>query len=270
MSWFGKVFGGAFGFLMGGPLGAVLGATLGHRLDQGERGAFSAEVDSGEQYRTQMAFFSTAFSVMGHVAKADGRVNEMEIAHARQVMARLQLNDEMRRAAMRLFNEGKRHDYPLDGVLEHFRQECRRQFTLARSLVEFQIELALADGPVNLAEERLLLRICERLHYSRFEFHALKNVLESRWKSTGSAYRSPGEQAPARREPSLEDAYAVLGLRPSANDEDIRRAYQRLRSRHHPDKLSAQGMPEEQVRLANEKTHEIRKAWETIRKTRNL
>jgi len=271
MNWLGKLVGGAFGFLMGGPLGAMFGAAMGHQYDQGRgaEGAFRTEVGSAEQYRQQMAFFTALFQVMGHVAKADGRVNEAEIDLARKIMSRLRLNDDMRKSAMRLFTEGKRVDFDLAGALARFNADCRKHFALTRAFVEIQLELALADGLLHPAEERLLLGICERLHFSRFEFHALKTALEAQLRLSKGSWR--GQQAPVRpREPSVEECYATLGVRPSASDDEIRRAYRRLLSRHHPDKLAAAGVAEEKVRLANEKTHEIRHAWELIRKARQL
>ncbi|MCX7111905.1 MAG: co-chaperone DjlA [Proteobacteria bacterium] len=273
MSWFGKFVGGTFGFLMGGPLGAVFGAAVGHQFDHGreEHNPFREEVDSAGQYKAQMAFFTAAFSVMGHIAKADGRVNEAEIEFTRRVMARLQLSGEMRKTAMRLFTEGKHTDFPLDKVLQQFRSECQNRFHLLRFFVELQLELALVDSVLHSAEERLMLHICERLNFSRFEFHALKTVLEAQYRVGGwHRQQDYGRVQTRQREPTLEESYAVLGLDASASDQEIRHAYRRLLSRHHPDKLVAEGGNEDKVRIANEKTHEIRKAWEAVRKARNL
>jgi len=271
MGWLGKAVGFAFGALVGGPMGAVFGAAVGHQFDQkrGGQGPFSAEIESAEQYRAQMAFFTALFSVMGYVAKADGRVNEAEIELTRKVMARLPLSEAMRKTAMRLFTEGKRSDFNLDGTLDQLRSECRNSFALLRAFVEIQLELALADGALHAAEERILLRICERLRFSRFELYALKAALEAQLRVAQGGRR--GQQAYVReREPTLAESYAALGVSAAAGDEEIRRAYRRLLSRHHPDKLAAAGMPEEKIRLANDKTREIRKAWEAVRKARNL
>jgi DnaJ like chaperone protein len=273
MSWLGKFIGGTFGFFMGGPLGALFGAAVGHQFDQGqgEQNPFRMEVDSADQYQAQLAFFTAAFSVMGHIAKADGRVNEAEIEFTRKVMAQLHLNDEMRKTAMRLFTEGKRVDFPLDQVLQQFRSACQNRFHLLRYFVELQLQLALADSVLHSAEERILLQVCERLHFSRFELHALKTVLEAQLRmGGGNRGHDYGRVQAQQREPTLAESYAVLGLDASASDHEIRRAYRRLLSRHHPDKLAAEGTPEDKVRLANSKTHEIRKAWDAIRKARNL
>ncbi|MCG6934369.1 MAG: TerB family tellurite resistance protein, partial [Proteobacteria bacterium] len=117
MSWWGKVIGGTFGFMLGGPLGALFGAAVGHQFDKGlERGAISDVFGTGDQERVQAAFFTALFSVMGHVAKADGRVSPDEIAMARSIMQQMALDQEQTRVAIDLFNQGKRDDFDLDAV----------------------------------------------------------------------------------------------------------------------------------------------------------
>ena len=74
MAWWGKLIGGTFGFMLGGPLGAMLGAALGHQVDYALGGRAGVRYHLGDQERVQTAFFTATFSVMGHVAKADGRV----------------------------------------------------------------------------------------------------------------------------------------------------------------------------------------------------
>ena len=144
MSWWGKIIGGTFGFMAGGPLGALLGAALGHQFDSGLK-QFDA-LPPGETERTQTAFFAASFSVMGHVAKADGHVSRDEIELARQVMSQMQLNEQQRRLAINLFNEGKAADFPLDAVLAQLRQECHRRATLLQMFLEIQLHAAYADG----------------------------------------------------------------------------------------------------------------------------
>jgi DnaJ like chaperone protein len=275
MIWLGKVVGGAFGFLMGGPLGAVLGTALGHQLDRnrGDAGLLESDFAPGAQHRVQMAFFTATFSIMGHVAKADGRITDAEIEIARSIMNRMELPEDLRRTAIRLYNEGKRPNFPLDATLGQFRAECRRRHSLFRMFVELQLEAALADGALHGIEERLLLQVCDRLHFSRFEFHTIRVRMEAerRFSRYGNRQHQWGRRdLPGSREPSLADAYAVLGTSPSAGEGDIKQAYRRLMSQHHPDKLVANGLPEEMVRIATEKTQQIRKAYEIIAKARKF
>ena len=276
MNWFGKVIGGALGLLLGGPLGAVLGTAVGHHFDRrllGD-GIPGLSFGPGDQQRVQTAFYTATFSVMGHIAKADGRVSEAEIAVARNIMSRMELSEETRKTAVHLFTEGKRSDFPLDAVLDQFRSECHRRYTLIRVFIEIQLEAALADGALQGPEERLLLQICDRLKFSRFEFHAIRSALEAQlrvagnWRQTGNTHYR--QQRVVRNEPSLADAYAALGIKPTAGAAEIKRAYRRMMSQHHPDKLVASGLPEEMVKLANEKTQQIRQAYEIICQARKL
>jgi DnaJ like chaperone protein len=243
MAWWGKLIGGAFGFMLGGPLGALLGAALGHNFDRGLKGL---EFSPGDQERVQTAFFTATFSVMGYVAKADGRVTPHEIQLAQAVMDQMQLDADRRRAAIKLFDEGKRSEFPLDDVVTQFRHECHRRSTLMQMFVEIQLQAAYADGAMHAEERRLLLHICDLLGFSRHIF----------------------EHLDARQ--LLQSAYEVLDVKESVSDAELKRAYRRLMSQHHPDKLVSKGLPEEMIELAKQKTQEIRKAYEEVKEHRGM
>jgi DnaJ like chaperone protein len=263
MSWLGKLVGGAFGFMLGGPLGAIFGASVGHQFIDGMAGESS---NPGDQQRVQMAFFTATFAVMGHVAKADGRVSNEEIGLAKRVMDNMELNPELREAAIQLFQQGKQADFPLAAVLRQFRVECHRRTHLVRMFVEIQIQAAFADGVYDAKEEKLLLEICAQLGVSRFEYQVIKGQVQAQHR-----FQQSGEQFPPKSGLSkLEDAYAVLGIPAAAADADVKKAYRRLMSQHHPDKLVAKGLPEEMMQMAKQKTQQIRKAYETIRETRGF
>ncbi len=259
MSWWGKLAGGAFGFLLGGPLGALLGAALGHNFDKGLDRLEQVGPGFEARERVQTAFFTATFTVLGHLAKADGRVSRAEIAFAEQVMRRLSLDDAQRAAAIALFREGKRPDFPLFGVLDQLRRECRGQPSLIQLFVEIQLSAAWADGEYSPAEARVLERIREGLRLSAGEFDEIRRRVEAASGASGVE----GENGL-----TIERAYAILGVDASASDAEVERAYRRLLSQHHPDKLVSKGLPEEMMELAAHKTHEIRQAYETIRARR--
>ncbi len=266
MAWWGKVVGGAFGFMLGGPLGALLGAALGHNFDKGLIGI--EQSGPADRERIQTAFFTATFTVMGHLAKADGRVSPEEIALAEAVMAEMDLTPEQRKAAIALFNQGKAADFPLDETLDQFRRECRRRATLIQMFLEIQIQAAYADGRMDKAEERVLLHVCERLGIPRFVFDQLRRMVEAHRRAAGAGRgRYAGREAPKM---GLDDAYAILNLSPDASDAEVKKAYRRLMSRHHPDKLISKGLPEEMMKMAQQKTAEIRKAYERIKRERGL
>jgi DnaJ like chaperone protein len=257
MSWWGTLLGGTLGYMFGGPLGALLGAALGRNFDRGLRitdqhGAF----DSGQQERVQAAFFATTFSVMGHIAKADGRVTADEITAARNIMNRMQLDAQQRAAAIRLFNEGKQDGFPLHEVIMQFRHECMRRRNLAQMFLEIQIATAMADGHVHASEKRILFTIGEQLGFNRSDIEHLFSL------SSGT------RPAPGIQRQSLSKAYEILGINKSASDVEVKKAYRRLMSQHHPDKLIAKGLPEEMIKFATEKTQEIKAAYEQVKESR--
>jgi DnaJ like chaperone protein len=264
MSWFSTVVGGAFGFLLGGPLGAILGASVGHQFGKGLEDIETGEtLNPGEQHRVQMAFFTATFSVMGHIAKADGHVSPEEISLANRVMNEMALTSDMRATAINLFQQGKQAGFPLDDVLAQFYKECHRRTDLIRMFLEIQLQEAFADGILAVSEEKLLLHICSQLRISRFDYERLKIQLQAqqRFQGRGSYTKDTLQKN------SLQDAYGVLGLTPSASKAEVKKAYRRLMNQNHPDKLVAKELPEEMMRLAKEKTQKISKAYETIQKS---
>lgn len=265
MSWWGKLAGGTFGFMLGGPLGAMIGVALGHNFDKGFttlQGELPAGFNVGRQERVQTAFFTATFAVMGHLAKADGRVSEHEIGLARTVMGQMRLTSELRKTAMSLFNQGKQTDFALDEVLDQFRRECHGRRNLIRMFIEIQLHAAYADGVFHPEEERVLQHCCLQLGFSTAEFRHLETLVRAAREFAPEGGRQVSDAK------KLADAYAVLGLSKRATDQEIKKAYRRMMNQHHPDKLVARGLPEQMVKLATQKTQEIRAAYDAVKKAR--
>ena len=270
MSWWGKLLGGGVGFVLGGPLGALIGAAVGHGFDRGiasldDPARIGADADGRE--RTQTAFFTATFSVMGHLAKADGRVSANEIRVATSVMNQMQLSAAQKRLAQHLFTEGKAPAFPLDDVIEQFRRECRESRNLHRMFMEIQLHAAYADGGIDANVRRILVHVARRLGFSEHQLAQMEAMV----RAGRNYWRHQGGSAGTRpASPSLEDAYAILNITPASSDEEVKHAYRRLMSEHHPDKLVARGLPEEMMRVATEKTQEIKVAYDRIREARGV
>jgi DnaJ like chaperone protein len=257
MNWTGKLVGVIVGSLAG-PVGAAVGLFLGHQFDRGVGGAIDASFEGIGQ-----RFFEATFSVMGHVAKADGRVSEAEIRAARDIMNRMRLNPAQVQQAIRLYTAGKSPDWPLQSELARLREALGARRTLRRAFMEIQMEAALANGHLGAATRDLLWQIAAALDLSRVELAQVEALL--RFGRTFGGER--GARPPQR---SAADAYRVLGLEPGASDADVKLAYRRLMNQHHPDKLRSRGMPESMIPVAEAKTREIRAAWDTLRAARGM
>jgi DnaJ like chaperone protein len=258
MSWWTSVLGGALGYMIGGPLGAMLGVAFAGNLSKGKsnfRGSAS-DYRLGDQQRVQAAFFSSVFSVMGYIAKVDGKVSKSEILLAQQVMQHMQLSEDMQKAAKELFNQGKQKDFNLDEVLEQFRTESHRRTHLVRMFLEIQIQATYADGVFDDKEYDALKYIAQKL---RFPIHELERLIQQFSVASGKSSKL-----------TIDDAYVILGADKSLTDKELKRAYRRLLAQHHPDKLVAKGLPDEMIKLANDKTQEIISAYELIKKHRGM
>ena len=251
MAWWGTFIGGTLGFVFGGPIGALIGAALGGNLDRGIK--MGDQFDTGNQERVQAAFFTSTFSVMGHIAKADGHVSAQEISAAKNIMAQMQLSAQQRKAAIKFFDQGKSSDFPLEEVLHQFKKECHGRRNLIQMFIEIQIATALADGKIDASEKHILYTIGKILGFSRSQIDHLFNIANGAQASTSDTL-------------TLTQAYKILGISKNDSKAEIKKAYRRLMSQHHPDKLVAKGLPDEMIALATEKTQEIRKAYDLIKK----
>lgn len=260
MSWTGKFVGAALGAMFGGPVGALVGGVIGHQFDRG----VGESVRAVPPPSVQRAFFEATFRVMGHIAKADGRVSETEIRAARAVMHHMRLSPEQVQEAIRLFNDGKRSEFPLDQTIERFRQMTARHHNLHRAFLEIQVQAMLAAGPIHSSARDSLWRVAQGLRVSRVELAQIEALIRLHRARTGEA----GQAAAARTD--LGQAYRVLGVAADAQDKDVKTAYRRLMNQHHPDKLKARGMPESMIPVAEEKTQEIRAAYDAIKESRGM
>jgi DnaJ like chaperone protein len=258
MSWWGKLIGGTVGFTMGGPMGAMLGGYLGHRfVDKKIAGISFQQIEY-----TQAAFFTATFSVMGYISKADGHVSKFEINMAQQIMDHMNLDSEQKKAAIDLFNKGKSPDFDLDAVMLQFKQVARRKTNLMQMFIEIQLHAIYADGKKDPQEQQILIHLANILGFSQHQLNHLESMVQANLNAmSGNSTLSTAEQ--------LTQAYQLLDVAESASDHEVKKAYRRMMSQHHPDKLVSKGLPEEMMKLANEKTQQIKKSYDLIKKHRN-
>ena len=256
--WWGKIIGGLIGLFRGGITGALIGFVFGHLVDRFLGGLLGVGA-------TREAFFDALFAALGHLAKADGRVSEAEIRMAEQLMARMQIGGEERQRAIRLFNQGKQADFDLEPVLRRFSQHTLARPDLRHMFLEILVEAAFAEGQPSAAELAVLQRVAAQLHIPPQWFAAMLQA-----RGTGGAGAQQGRRTGGIVRGTLEQAYAQLGLKPQASDAEIKRAYRKLVSQYHPDKLVSRGLPEEMMEMAKTRVREINTAYDQIKEARGI
>lgn len=254
MQWLGKSIGGLIGAFVAGPVGSLLGVLVGHRWDEGAR------VGRGGIRAISQLFFEVTFEIMGHVAKVDGRVSEDEVRVARRIMYGMRLTDPQVQSAIERFTRGKATDYPFESRLRALAEQVGGRADLARAFVQIQLQSAIGAGQVGANKRQLLWRVADGLGVTRAELAQLEAVV--RGFGGGAGQPTPAEM--------LESAYRVLGVTAKSSDDEVKTAYRRLMSQHHPDKLVARGLPESMAGVAEQKTHEVRTAYEQIKTQRGF
>lgn len=277
-TWWGKILGGFFGYLTAGPMGALLGILIGNLFDKGLSGHFSNPhllYHTEKRKEVQKLFFESTFQVMGHIAKADGRVSKKEIEMAQLLMSELGLGAEQTLQAKKLFTEGKDTHFNLNSILAQLLNACRDNRELLKLFVDIQYRAAQVDG-LTAKKIKALDVIFSRLgfaplhkQYRFYEEFGSRNYEQEEPQPKQNQYnqnKSSSHQNRTYQRPQnhLAHAYALLEVSPEATKQEVKSAYRRQMSRNHPDKLIAQGLPEAMIKIANDKTQKILKAYELI------
>ncbi|MGO9513734.1 MAG: co-chaperone DjlA [Steroidobacteraceae bacterium] len=265
MAWKGTIFGALIGLLITRSVwGAVLGAIIGQFFNQSMGAGLSGASGASAAASVSEVFFRTTFELMGHVAKSDGRVSEAEIDAARRLMQELHLGPHEISAAIACFRAGKSPAYDANLNVEQLREACGLRYDLLRAFMELQLRAALAGNGISPPARRILTQVAEQLGISGLEFAFMESAARARQQGRGSF---AGRQ---RAERPLSDCYAELEGNASMSDQELTKAYRRQMSRHHPDKLVANGLPESMAQVAKEKTQRIQEAYEAIRAARGM
>ncbi|KKI48701.1 MAG: co-chaperone DjlA [Hafnia sp.] len=276
MQYWGKLIGLVLGLMSGtGFWGVVLGLLIGHMIDKSRQVRSSGYFSN--QAQRQSLFFSTTFQVMGHLTKSKGRVTEVDIHVASALMERMQLHGAARTAAQQAFREGKQADFPLRDKLRELRSICFGRVDLIRMFLEIQLQAAFADGSLHPNERAVLYVIAEELGFSRIQFDQFLSMMEG-GRQFGGGYQQQGQYQQQggfggyqrQSGPTLADACKVLGVKPNDDATTIKRAYRKLMSEHHPDKLVAKGLPPEMMEMAKQKAQEIQAAYDLIKKEKGF
>ncbi|MCH9744472.1 MAG: co-chaperone DjlA, partial [Gammaproteobacteria bacterium] len=267
----GKIIGAIIGFVIANIPGALIGLLFGHLFDRGAfKNFFQAfGIHSGAQSQTRQLFFNCTFAVMGYIAKSDGHVSEKEIQAARHVMQQMGLQGDAKKQAIKQFYFGKSNEFNLSHVMYDLKQTCRHRPMLLKSFLDIQNAIAQADGHMTPQKQAVLQQIRDELGIPSFNFHGFQGFYQQAGGSRQQQYQRY-QRPQYSTQSQLSEAYEMLEIKSSATDAEVKKAYRRMMSKNHPDKLIAEGLPPEMIKIATQKTQQIKDAYELIKQSRGI
>ena len=260
---------GIFGLLVGHMPGAVVGAVIGFIFDNlrhSQRRQATPEAGG---------FVGPLFTLLGAVAKSDGRVSEAEIAEAERLMTRMGLTAEQRAQAVASFNAGKQPEFDVTRTIAELRSWVGLRRDHAFPVLDVVIETVLSEGNPGPEKMSILRQLAFALRVSDMELMALMAMKGYAWnggaggtRGSRQQYGHSGGYVPPQRAPQGPDPYAVLGIDRNADERAIKRAYRKLISEHHPDRLG--DLPEDMRKRAESRASEINAAYDRIKEARGF
>ena len=282
MSVKGKVIGGILGSMLGGPFGAILGVAIGHTFDHDK----NKQEDREYQYRqaagqqgqsfglgqAQMTFFVATFSMLGKMANADGQISADERNTVIQFMSNdLRLSRQDQDFALRIFDTAAVSAESFEKFAEQFYQSFYGDPQMIEMMMDILVRIAMADGVLSDKENQFIAKAAMCMRYPAGNVDYLKTKYGFRQNQEGSYSSGYSSGSSSRSDSgSLAAAYSVLGCSSSDSDETIKARYKKLIKEFHPDVIASKGLPEEFMKFATEKFDQIQKAYEAIKKVRNL
>lgn len=248
MSILGAILGGAAGFAVGGPIGALVGAAGGYAVQRfGEGEALGAEALPLGADATKQGTFTVGVIALGaKMAKADGRVTSDEIAAFKRVF---RTGPEDEKDVATLFNQAKQDTAGFEAYARQLARILEGAHEVKEEVIDCLFEIAIADGEVHPRELKFLEDVAEILGLSISDFARIRAV---------------------HMAADVSDPFAVLGLHYDAANAQIKARYRQLARDNHPDKLIAEGLPEEAIAVANQKLARINAAYDDIAKSRGI
>lgn len=256
-----KWIGGIIGFMAGGPLGALAGYVLGSLFDDnsestGNGGYYRTEqAESNTRYGQRNSFLFSMLVMASYIIRADGRIMHSEMEFVRHFLRSTFGEASVREGEqilLNLFEQRKQMDRQNPLAFKNTIRDCGKQIAANLTyeerlqLLAFLVEIAKSDGNVCHEEIEALKEVATHIGLSIQEVESMLNL-------SGN---------------SLDEAYKVLEVSPTATNDEVRAAYRRLALKHHPDRVATLG--EDIRKAAEEKFQHINSAKEQVYKARGM
>lgn len=275
----GKWIGGFLGFITAGPLGALAGYALGSLFDRGldevnrddagqQYGYAGQQYSHSEQRRRtyegeRNSFLFSLLVLASYIINADGKIMHSEMEMVRRFLRQNfgeRAKEQGEEILLKLFEQQKRMGMEAyRSVIQDSCHQIRTNMLYEQrlQLFDFLIMIAQADGVIVQAEVQALREMGIHMGLSTEDIEQMLNL--------GSCHQGGATVSSAS---SLDDAYRILGISPSATNDEVKAAYRKMALKHHPDKVAALG--EDVRRAAEKKFQEINDAKDRIYKARGI
>ena len=240
MSLFGGIVGGFVGFTLLGPIGALVGSVVGSRMSENR-----TRRRNPNNFDHQVAFFAALFACFAKISKADGVVSKEEVRKIEEfISTKFNLDKEQRNFAINIFQKAKDENVSFEAYAKQLYSLLKQSPNSLLIFYELLFELAMADGELHPAEEKILKKVS---NIFKLPLNTFKDLYEK--------YVS-----------NIIDHYQILGVNKNMSFSEIRKVYLKKRKEFHPDMLISKGLPEELIEKAKIKFIEIQEAYEELEK----
>ena len=237
----------SLGWAFGGPIGAILGGVLGGVFSNRRPRFIHTQVNEQLGDTEPKRDFNVSLLVLSAaVMKADGAVKKSELEYVKRFFVQ-NFGQTRAESDIKMLRSILEQEYNLYEVSMQVGRNMNYSSRL--QLLHYLFGIAAADGYVSNAESDVIHVIAQYMSVSEVDYQSVKAMF-------------------VRVENKTDNAYTVLGISPSATDEEVKKAYRDMAKKNHPDLVSNLG---DEVREAAEKKfQEINAAYETIKKERGL
>ena len=235
-----KWIGGGLGWVFGGPIGGLIGFLFGTVIDSVT--TQSVQVNQG---RTTPGDYAISLLVLiAAVMKADGKIMKSELDYVKKFLVQ-NFGLDGTQEALTILKDLLKQEIPVEDVCEQIAQKL--DYSSRLQLMHFLYGLSHSDGRMEQAELNLIQRIANALGIKPSDNESIESMFVGN---------------------TLEAAYKILEVEPSATDDEVKKAYRKMAVAYHPDKVAYLG--EEFRRAANEKFQKLNEAYEKIKKERGI